>query len=41
LGKTFLYQAGFFYIQELAASLPASQINSKPGDIILDMAAAP
>lgn len=41
LGKTFLYQWGFFYIQELAASLPASQIDSKPGDIILDMAAAP
>ncbi len=41
LWKTFLYQAGFFYIQELAASLPASQIDSKPGDIILDMAAAP
>lgn len=41
LGKTFLYQAWFFYIQELAASLPASQITSKPGDLILDMAAAP
>jgi len=41
LGRTFLYQAWFFYIQELAASLPASQIDSKPGDIILDMAAAP
>lgn len=41
LGKTFLYQAWFFYIQELAASLPASQIDSKPGDLILDMAAAP
>lgn len=41
LGRTFLYQAGFFYIQELAASLPASQIQSKPWDLILDMAAAP
>lgn len=41
LGKTFLYQAGFFYIQELAASLPASQVRSQPGDLILDMAAAP
>lgn len=41
LGKTFLYQAGFFYIQELAASLPASQIACNAGDLILDMAAAP
>lgn len=41
LGKTFLHQAGFFYIQELAASLPATQIDGKPGDIILDLAAAP
>lgn len=41
LGRTFLYQAGFFYIQELAASLPASQVRSQPGDLVLDMAAAP
>ncbi|MDP2670615.1 MAG: hypothetical protein Q8O99_07070 [bacterium] len=41
LGRTFLYQAGFFYIQELAASLPATQIDTRPGDLILDLAAAP
>ncbi len=41
LWKTFLHQCGFFYIQEIAASLPATQIDIKPGDIILDMAAAP
>lgn len=41
LGNTFLYQCWFFYIQEVAASLSAIQIETKPGDIILDMAAAP
>lgn len=41
LGNTFLHQAGFFYIQELAASLPATQIDVKPNDLILDLAAAP
>lgn len=41
LGNTFLHQAWFFYIQEVAASLPATQIEPKPGAIILDMAAAP
>ncbi len=41
LGKTFLHQCGFFYIQEIAASLPATQLDLKPWDIILDMAAAP
>lgn len=30
LGKTFLHQCGFFYIQEIAASLPATQIDVKP-----------
>ncbi len=41
LGRTFLYQAGFFYIQEVAASLSAPQLDLQSGDIILDMAAAP
>lgn len=41
LGNTFLYRSGYFYIQELAASMPALEIDSKPGDIILDVAAAP
>jgi 16S rRNA (cytosine1407-C5)-methyltransferase len=41
LGRTFLYQAWFFYIQELAASLPASQIEAQPWALVLDMAAAP
>lgn len=39
--KHFLHQWGFFYIQETAASLPASQIHTQPNDIILDMCAAP
>ncbi len=41
LGKTFLHQCGFFYIQEIAASLPATQIYVSAGQVILDMAAAP
>ncbi len=41
LGNTFLHQAWFFYIQEVAASLPATQIDPKPGALILDIAAAP
>lgn len=41
LGNTFLYQAGFFYIQEVAASLSAPQIQWQWKNIILDMAAAP
>lgn len=41
LGNTFLHQAGFFYIQEVAASLPATQLQPASGNIILDIAAAP
>jgi 16S rRNA (cytosine1407-C5)-methyltransferase len=41
LGRTFLYQSGFFYIQEVAASLSAPQLDLKDGDTVLDMAAAP
>ena len=41
LGRTFLYQSWFFYIQEVAAALPATQIDLHPWDIILDMCAAP
>ena len=41
LGRTFLHQAGFFYIQEVAASLSAPQLDLQAGDLVLDMAAAP
>jgi 16S rRNA C967 or C1407 C5-methylase (RsmB/RsmF family) len=29
------------YIQELAASLPAQVLDPKPGDLVLDICAAP
>lgn len=41
LGKHFLHAAGFFYIQEVAASLAVHAVNVEAGDIILDMCAAP
>ena len=41
LWRTFLYQCGFFYIQEVAASIPATLLECKPWEVILDMAAAP
>lgn len=41
LGNTFLYKCGFFYIQELAASMPAHLVNVQPWDLVLDIAAAP
>ncbi len=41
LGKHWLHTAGFFYMQEVAASLPANILPVKVGDIILDMCAAP
>ncbi len=41
LGRTFLYQCGFFYIQEVAAALSAPQLTLEPGNLVLDMAAAP
>ncbi len=41
LGNTFLYKSWFFYIQEIAASMPANLIETKPWDIILDVCAAP
>lgn len=41
LWNTFLYKSGFFYIQEVAASMPAPLIDVKPGDLVLDVCAAP
>lgn len=41
LWKHWLHNTGFFYMQEMAASLPAMFLDIKPGDIVLDMCAAP
>lgn len=41
LGQHFLHQGGFFYIQELSASMSAPLLEAKPGELILDMCAAP
>ncbi len=41
LGQSFLHQWGYIYIQELSASLSAPLLGAKPGDIILDLCAAP
>lgn len=41
LGKTWQHLCGFFYIQELAAGLPAHIVDIPPGAMILDMCAAP
>ena len=41
LGQSFLHQWGYIYIQELSASLSAPLLGAKPGDLILDLCAAP
>lgn len=41
LGQHFLHQGGFFYIQELSASLSAPLLDAQVGDLILDLCAAP
>jgi 16S rRNA C967 or C1407 C5-methylase (RsmB/RsmF family) len=41
LGNHRLHQCGYFYMQEVAASLPASLIHPKSGSLVLDMCAAP
>ena len=40
-GKDPYYHAGVYYPQEPSAMLPAEVINAKPGEIILDLCAAP
>ena len=39
--KNPLYYAGLYYIQEPSAMLPAQMLPVEPGDIVLDMCAAP
>jgi len=41
LWRTFMHEAGFMYIQEVAASSAAPLVQVKDGDIVLDMASAP
>lgn len=41
LWNTFLHQSWFFYIQEIAASIPATQLELTWGELVLDIAAAP
>ena len=40
-GKHAFHEAGAYYIQEPGAMLPASVLNAKPGETILDLCAAP
>ena len=41
LGKSVFHALGCFYLQEPSAMLPAFLLNPKPGDIVLDLCAAP
>ncbi len=40
-GRNPLYHAGVFYPQEPSAMLPAQVLSAKPGEIVLDLCAAP
>ena len=40
-GSTILHEAGAFYLQEPGAMLPASVLDAKPGETVLDLCAAP
>ncbi len=40
-GKHPFHEAGVYYIQEASAMLPAVYLDAKPGEIILDLCAAP
>ena len=41
VGNTFEHQMGYIYIQEAASMIPPVVLEPKPGEIILDMCAAP
>ena len=41
VGSSIFHAAGAYYIQEPGAMLPASVLNAKPGETILDLCAAP
>ena len=41
LGKNFFHEMGVYYLQEPSAMIVSSLLNPLPGDIVLDMCAAP
>ena len=41
LGRSLEHLLGYYYIQETASMLPAIALNPKPGDLVLDLCAAP
>ncbi len=41
VGNTIEHALGYYYVQEAASMIPPIVLNPKPGEIILDMAAAP
>lgn len=41
LGKSIYHALGCFYLQEPSAMIPAYLLDAKPGDIVLDLCAAP
>lgn len=41
LGKDLRHLLGCYYVQEASSMLPAALLDAKPGDAVLDMAAAP
>ena len=41
LGKSVYHELGCFYLQEPSAMLPAYLLNPEPGDLVLDLCAAP
>ncbi len=41
VGKTLEHVLGYYYVQELVSALPPLVLNPEPGEVILDLAAAP
>ncbi len=41
IGNTIEHQLGYFYVQEAASMIPPLVLDARPGEIILDMCAAP
>ncbi len=40
-GATLEHSLGYYYVQDLSSIIPALLLDPKPGDVVLDMAAAP
>lgn len=41
VGNTIEHALGYYYVQEAASMIPPVALNPQPGDVVLDMAAAP